>query len=136
MFHAVPWSHGTLGFLVAAEIKIVPAKPFVKLTYSPKFTRENLVKVCSKKCKMINKKFIVLYLFFLGNISSGRVCLLISLVVPPSGQNPKWFRSDQLLVAKPPICQTKVAPSNDQPRWLPLSAKPRWLLLVGKAGFP
>lgn len=35
LFHAVPWSCGTLGFLVAAEIKIVPAKPWVKLRYEP-----------------------------------------------------------------------------------------------------
>lgn len=31
----MPWSCGTLGFLVAAEIKIVPAKPWVKLHYEP-----------------------------------------------------------------------------------------------------
>ncbi|XP_061594078.1 delta(24)-sterol reductase [Cololabis saira] len=35
LFHAVPWSCGTLGFLVAAEIKIVPAKPWVRLRYEP-----------------------------------------------------------------------------------------------------
>ncbi|KAJ3600123.1 hypothetical protein NHX12_034073 [Muraenolepis orangiensis] len=35
LFHAVPWSCGTLGFLVAAEIRIVPAKPWVKLRYEP-----------------------------------------------------------------------------------------------------
>nr|XP_061790164.1 delta(24)-sterol reductase-like [Nerophis lumbriciformis] len=35
LFHAVPWSCGTLGFLVAAEIKIVPAKAWVKLHYEP-----------------------------------------------------------------------------------------------------
>ncbi|XP_012941138.1 delta(24)-sterol reductase [Aplysia californica] len=35
LFYAVPWSHGTLGFLVAAEIKIVPAKKYVKMEYIP-----------------------------------------------------------------------------------------------------
>lgn len=31
----MPWSCGTLGFLVAAEIKIIPAKKYVKLHYEP-----------------------------------------------------------------------------------------------------
>ena len=35
MFYAVPWSCGTLGFLVAAEIRIIPAKTWVKLRYEP-----------------------------------------------------------------------------------------------------
>ncbi|XP_068599860.1 delta(24)-sterol reductase [Brachionichthys hirsutus] len=42
LFHAVPWSCGTLGFLVAAEIKIVPAKPWVKLRYEPVRGLENI----------------------------------------------------------------------------------------------
>jgi delta24-sterol reductase len=35
LFASVPWSHGTLGFLVAATLKIVPAKPYVKVEYLP-----------------------------------------------------------------------------------------------------
>lgn len=35
LFYAVPWSCGTLGFLVAAEIRIIPARTWVKLTYEP-----------------------------------------------------------------------------------------------------
>lgn len=42
LFHAVPWSCGTLGFLVAAEIKIVPAKPWVKLRLEPVRGLENI----------------------------------------------------------------------------------------------
>lgn len=50
LFYAVPWSCGTLGFLVAAEIRIIPAKKYVKLCFEPvrgmeaicdKFTRES-----------------------------------------------------------------------------------------------
>lgn len=44
LFHAVPWSCGTLGFLVSAEIKIVPAKPWVKLRYEPVRGLENICK--------------------------------------------------------------------------------------------
>jgi len=39
LFYSIPWSHGTIGFLVAAEIKIVRSKNFVKLSYEP-FTRK------------------------------------------------------------------------------------------------
>ena len=35
LFFALPWSHGTLGFVVSIELKIIPAKPFVKLKYVP-----------------------------------------------------------------------------------------------------
>ncbi|PWA20994.1 hypothetical protein CCH79_00007405 [Gambusia affinis] len=42
LFHAVPWSCGTLGFLVAAEIKIVPARSWVKLRYEPIRGLENI----------------------------------------------------------------------------------------------
>nr|CAB3237582.1 delta(24)-sterol reductase-like [Phallusia mammillata] len=35
LFYCLPWSHGTLGFLVAVELKIVPVKPFVHLKYIP-----------------------------------------------------------------------------------------------------
>jgi delta24-sterol reductase len=35
LFKQIPWSYGTLGMLVGAEIKIIPKKPFVKLTYHP-----------------------------------------------------------------------------------------------------
>ncbi|XP_019752424.1 delta(24)-sterol reductase [Hippocampus comes] len=45
LYHAVPWSCGTLGFLVAAEIKIVPAKPWVKLHYEPVRGLDN---ICSR----------------------------------------------------------------------------------------
>ncbi|KHN80807.1 Diminuto-like protein [Toxocara canis] len=35
LFYGVPWSHGTLGFVVSATIRIIPCKPFVRLTYLP-----------------------------------------------------------------------------------------------------
>ncbi|EDO36241.1 predicted protein [Nematostella vectensis] len=53
LFYSIPWSHGTLGFLVAAEIIIIPAKKYVRLSYNPvhskkeletSFTRESMSK--------------------------------------------------------------------------------------------
>eukprot|EP00939_MAST-03C_sp_MAST-3C-sp1_P004531 g4531.t1 len=34
LFHALPWSHGSLGFLVGLKLRVIPVKPFVKLRYS------------------------------------------------------------------------------------------------------
>ncbi|GAU92811.1 hypothetical protein RvY_04844 [Ramazzottius varieornatus] len=49
LFACIPWSHGTLGFLVAAEIQIIPAKQYVKLEYFPTHSTEELCKVFSEK---------------------------------------------------------------------------------------
>jgi delta24-sterol reductase len=35
LFYSVPWSYGTLGILTAVEIKLIPAKKYVRLTYQP-----------------------------------------------------------------------------------------------------
>ena len=43
LFFAVPWSHGTLGFLVAVELRIIPAKKYVRLTYEPTYSLEETV---------------------------------------------------------------------------------------------
>ncbi len=45
MFYAVPWSYGTLGFLVAAEIRIIPAKKYVRLEYQPCYKFDEICKV-------------------------------------------------------------------------------------------
>jgi len=48
LFYAVPWSYGTLGFLVAAEIQIIPAKPFVRIAYHPTNSTKDLLDVFTK----------------------------------------------------------------------------------------
>ncbi|KAJ8979759.1 hypothetical protein NQ317_004746 [Molorchus minor] len=35
LYKALPWSHGSLAFLVALTVKIVKVKPYIKLTYLP-----------------------------------------------------------------------------------------------------
>ena len=35
LFYALPWSYGAHGFLTAVELEIIPAKPFVEVTYEP-----------------------------------------------------------------------------------------------------
>lgn len=45
LFYQIPWSHGTLGFLVAAELKIIPAKKYVRLRYQPVYNLDDMVSV-------------------------------------------------------------------------------------------
>lgn len=45
LFHLIPWSHGTLGFLVAAELKMIPARKYVKVRYRPVRELERIVEV-------------------------------------------------------------------------------------------
>lgn len=35
LFYSIPWSHGTIGFLIAIELYIIPAEKYVKLEYFP-----------------------------------------------------------------------------------------------------
>ena len=35
LYYAIPWSQGTLGLLVAAEIKLIEVGPYMRLTYTP-----------------------------------------------------------------------------------------------------
>jgi len=44
LFYSIPWSHGTLGFLVAAELKIVPATRYVAVDYEPVTGLDNMVR--------------------------------------------------------------------------------------------
>eukprot|EP01027_Heterolobosea_sp_BB2_P023778 GEZU01035778.1.p1 GENE.GEZU01035778.1~~GEZU01035778.1.p1 ORF type:complete len:544 (+),score=207.34 GEZU01035778.1:103-1632(+) len=43
LFNAIPWSHGTLGFLVAADLRIIPARKYVHLTYIPLYTKKDII---------------------------------------------------------------------------------------------
>ena len=40
LFYALPWSHGTLGFLVAVELQVVAIKPYMRLEYIPCLSQE------------------------------------------------------------------------------------------------
>lgn len=40
LFYALPWSHGTLGFVVALELKIIPIKKFIRIQYTPFYSKK------------------------------------------------------------------------------------------------
>lgn len=59
LFYAVPWSYGTLGFLVSAEIRIIPAKKYVRLEYQPVYKFEEIVNTFKEKTlKEANNDFV------------------------------------------------------------------------------
>jgi delta24-sterol reductase len=43
LYYQIPWSHGTLGFLVAAELKIIPAKKYIRVHYQPVYSLDDMV---------------------------------------------------------------------------------------------
>lgn len=58
LYYGVPWSHGTLGFLVAATIKIIPAKPYVKLTYLPTNTLKEMQDLLTEEANNRENEFV------------------------------------------------------------------------------
>jgi len=45
LFYQIPWSHGTLGFLAAADLKIIPVKKYVRIHYRPVYSLDDMVDV-------------------------------------------------------------------------------------------
>lgn len=53
LFSMIPWSYGTLGFLVAVELKIVPCKKYVRVEYIPYHNQDELVQRFDKESRMV-----------------------------------------------------------------------------------
>ncbi|KDQ21010.1 hypothetical protein BOTBODRAFT_27023 [Botryobasidium botryosum FD-172 SS1] len=58
LFAAIPWSHGTIGFLVSAEITIIPAKKYVHLRYTPCSTHAAFLKTFEKASQSSSNDFV------------------------------------------------------------------------------
>ncbi|KAF2360659.1 FAD linked oxidase N-terminal, partial [Trinorchestia longiramus] len=50
LFYTLPWSHGTLGFLVALQLKIIKIKPHLKLEYVPVEGQKQYCDFVRKSC--------------------------------------------------------------------------------------
>ena len=44
LFSTIPFSYGTLGFLTAIDLDIIPFKPYLKLTYQPVFSLDEVTR--------------------------------------------------------------------------------------------
>ena len=58
LFYALPWSYGTLGFLVAAELKIIPASPYVRLHYRALHGLDNIVQAFEQASRDTRNDFV------------------------------------------------------------------------------
>ncbi|XP_071850419.1 delta(24)-sterol reductase-like [Apostichopus japonicus] len=59
LFHSIPWSYGTLCFLVSVDIRIVPIQSYVRLEYRPTKTRQQTVQVFKEQtCKEDGNDFV------------------------------------------------------------------------------
>lgn len=54
LFYAVPWSYGTLGFLVSVEIEIIPSKRFIKLDYWPVYSMDQMIETFEKEVESVD----------------------------------------------------------------------------------
>ena len=51
LFNALPWSQGALGFVVALELQIIPARPYVQVTYRPVSGLEELCRTFEQEVR-------------------------------------------------------------------------------------
>lgn len=58
LFYSVPWSYGTLGFLTAVEIKIIPATKYIRLKYEPVRGLNNLCRKFDEASKNKSNCFV------------------------------------------------------------------------------
>lgn len=58
LFYAVPWSYGTLGFLTAVEIKIIPVTKYISLKYIPVRGVGKIVDLFEKESKNLKNDFV------------------------------------------------------------------------------
>uniref|UniRef100_A0AC35G9J2 FAD-binding PCMH-type domain-containing protein n=1 Tax=Panagrolaimus sp. PS1159 TaxID=55785 RepID=A0AC35G9J2_9BILA len=57
LFYCLPWSHGTLGFLVALELKLIKVKPYVHMQYIPVYSQEEYCHKMMELSGALNKDF-------------------------------------------------------------------------------
>ncbi|KAK4319169.1 hypothetical protein Pmani_009871 [Petrolisthes manimaculis] len=77
LFYSVPWSYGTLGFLTAVEIKIIPAERFVKVEYKPCHSLDNLVRTFTEEVEKTEENQFVeglMYSLDSGVVMTGNMC--------------------------------------------------------------
>ncbi|XP_015607446.1 delta(24)-sterol reductase isoform X2 [Cephus cinctus] len=59
LFYSIPWSHGTLGFLLSVNLDIIPAEKYIKLEYEPVTSLKDACEVFKRQTyKKDNNQFI------------------------------------------------------------------------------
>lgn len=60
LYYAIPWSYGTLGFLTAVDLMIIPYKPYIKLVYEPTYSLDETMAVFARETKKDKTKVLLL----------------------------------------------------------------------------
>lgn len=58
LFAAIPWSYGSLGFLTAVEIQIIPINKFIKLKYELVTGLDNICRKFDEYCQSNKNEFV------------------------------------------------------------------------------
>ncbi|KAF2360095.1 FAD linked oxidase N-terminal [Trinorchestia longiramus] len=93
LFYSVPWSYGTLGFLTAVEIKIIPAKRFVRVEYEPCHSKEQLLEQFSAAAKQDEGNQFVEALCFSRDKAVLMTCNMTNSAEPGKVNNiGRWYK--------------------------------------------
>ncbi|MCS6935625.1 MAG: FAD-binding protein [Chitinophagales bacterium] len=63
LFYNIPWSHGTLGLLVSAELRMVPCKPYVRVHYQPLTGLDNICAAFESASRNTENEFVEMLQF-------------------------------------------------------------------------
>ena len=76
MFYSIPWSHGTLGFVVSVELQMIRARNYVDLTYLPYHNKAEAIEEFAYQSKEAKYDFVEClayseqeYVVMLGNLT-------------------------------------------------------------------
>ena len=82
LFHALPWSHGTLGFLVAIELRITRIRSHVRLDYEP---CDSMAALCERLNRLLSADDAPRFVEALVFSDHAGVILKGEFATPPAG---------------------------------------------------
>jgi len=79
LFYSIPWSHGTLGFVVSVELQMIRARNYVDLTYLPYHNKADAIEEFAHQSKEAKYDFVEClaysrdeYVVMLGNLTDSK----------------------------------------------------------------
>jgi len=82
LFYALPWSYGTIGLVMSATLKIIPCKPFIRMSYRRFDTMESFGKAIEDESRKKDEKT-ALFIEGLGYSATSGVLMTASFVDSP-----------------------------------------------------
>ncbi|XP_013193384.1 delta(24)-sterol reductase [Amyelois transitella] len=93
LFYAVPWSHGTLGFLTSVVLQVVPAKKYVRVQYESYTNTTELAARFSQECNAPNPHQFVEGIMFTKDTGVVMTGDMVDEIGPDGIYNPigRWY---------------------------------------------